>query len=263
MDNKFDPKTYWNERLIQNFDLIGVGDISLTMNYNIWSYKVTKYRLKKIFNKYVSTNKGSILDIGSGTGFVIKIWSLFDKQIYGIDISQTAIEQLTEKFPKSSFFEIDAGSQDLPFDDNSIQTVSAASVLYHLVEDHSLEKLLQNVHRVLQPNGYFIFSDIFIHNNNFNIEHQKCRSLKDYEYFLEKNNFKIIDRVANYVLFNDPVDSKGKFYPYIWHTITKLSKKYKLFDAVIWPVLFPLEIFLTEIIKESPAQEFIICKVIK
>src|ERR1700744_3251599 len=106
METSFDPKKYWNDRLMQHYDLIGVGDISLSLNYNKWSYKVTAFRLKKIFKKYVSRQTGSILDIGSGTGFVIDIWQRFGKKINGIDISEASVKKLTEKYPDHSFFEV-------------------------------------------------------------------------------------------------------------------------------------------------------------
>jgi SAM-dependent methyltransferase len=259
----FDSKKYWDDRLNQQFDLIGVGDISLTMNYNVWSYKVTRHRLVKLFKKYHQNNFSAILDIGSGTGFVIDIWQHFKVQVKGVDISTTAVKRLSEKYPKHEFYEIDAGLQPLPFLDNSFQVVSASSVLYHIVNDEALDFLLQSVHRVLEPGAYFIFSDNFIHGNNFNITHQNCRTLEDYERILEKNGFEVTDRVANYVLFNDPVDAKGKFYPRIWNLLTKYSKKWKWFDFIIWPLLYPLELVLTSFIKESPSQEIMICKVIK
>lgn len=263
MDLKFDPKKYWDERLSEHYDLIGVGDISLTINYNQWSYKVTKYRLRKIFRKIISNPEAKILDIGSGTGFVIDIWAKQTNKINGIDISSTAISRLKQKYPTFNFFELDAGTNSIPLDDNSLDAVSASSVLYHLVEDSSLSFLLQNVHRVLKNGSYFIFSDNFIHGSFFNIEHQKCRTLESYQKLLRENGFEIVDRIPNYVLFNDPVDAKGKFYPRIWYWLTFLSKKSKLFDALIWPLLYPVEIFLTSVKKESPAQEIMICRVKK
>jgi ubiquinone/menaquinone biosynthesis C-methylase UbiE len=259
----FDPKKYWENRLKQNYDLIGVGDISLTINYNTWSYKISRIVLKKLFKKYLPKKIGAVLDIGSGTGFVIDIWQEFGVQVNGIDISATAVKNLTEKYPCHKFYEIDAGSQSLPFLDNSLQAVSASSVLYHVIDDESLDELLKSVHRVLESGGFFIFSDNFIHGKNLNITHQKCRTLEDYERALQKNGFEIIDRVANYVLFNDPVDASSKFYPRIWGFLTSFSKKWKWFDTIIWPMLFPLEFLLTLNRKESPAQEIMICKSLK
>jgi ubiquinone/menaquinone biosynthesis C-methylase UbiE len=260
---KFIPKDYWEKRLSENYDLIGVGDISLTMNYNIWSYKVTRHRLKKTFKRYLPNNNETILDIGSGTGFVIDILQHFDVQINGIDISSTAVKKLSEKYPQHKFYEIDAGIQLLPFSNSSLSVVSAASVLYHVIDDKALDYLLENVHRVMKTGGYFIFSDNFIQGNNMKITHQNCRTLEDYEKAMKKHGFEIIDRVPNYVLFNDPVDASNKFYPRIWNLLTKFSKKWKWFDFIIWPCLFPIEILLTSLMKESPAQEIMICKVIK
>jgi ubiquinone/menaquinone biosynthesis C-methylase UbiE len=233
------------------------------MNYNIWSYKVTRHILKKLFQKYLPKNNGAVLDIGSGTGFVIEIWQQLGLDISGIDISSTAVQRLSEKFPACKFYEIDAGSQPLPFADNSFKAISASSVLYHVVEDEAIDYLLQNVHRVLEPGAYFIFSDNFIHDNNMIITHQKCRSLEEYEKILRRNGFEITSRVSNYVLFNDPLDTTGKFYPRVWSILSRFSRKWKWFDAIIWPSLYPLELLLTSIIKESPTQEIMICKVIK
>lgn len=259
----FDSKKYWDERLTNHYDLMGVGDISHTLNYNKWSYKVTKQRLKYLFKKYVPAGNGSVLDIGAGTGFVIDIWQGFQKQINGIDISATAVKQLSKKYPAHIFFEVDAGKEELPFADNSLQAVSASSVLYHIVEDEALVKLLSSIHRVLLPGGFFIFSDNFVHTQNRIISHQKCRTLEEYEIMLRSNGFEIVDRVANYVLFNQPVDANGRFFRKTWRILTLTSKKYKWFDAVIWPLLYPVELFLTKVLKESPAQEIMICKVIK
>lgn len=257
----FDPKKYWDDRLANHYDLIGVGDISLGYNYNKWSYSVTRKILKKLFSKYVNSSGDiAVLDIGSGTGFVIEIWQSLGMKVTGIDISATAVKNLSIKFPSSAFLEFDIGSGKLPLEDNKFDCISAASVLYHIVDDKALSQALDNIHRILKPGGYFIFSDNFVHNTEYNITHQKCRTLSEYEQALKEKGFDIIDRLPNYVLMNDPVDAKGKFYPRVWSLLTRLSKKSKMFDAIIWPALYPVELFLTANMKESPAQEFMICK---
>ncbi|HTB53350.1 MAG TPA: class I SAM-dependent methyltransferase [Ferruginibacter sp.] len=260
----FDPKKYWDDRLNQHYDLIGVGDISLGMNYNKWSYNITRKILRRLFIRHsVLPKNDNVLDIGCGTGFVVEIWQSLGKKLTGIDISTTAINRLQEKFPEFSFMEFDIGSGRLDLPDNKFGICSAASVLYHIIDDNSLDRALGNIHRVLQPNGIFIFSDNFNHNSEYSITHQKCRTLFEYEKALLKNGFEIVERVPNYVLMNDPVDAKTKFYPRLWNLFTRLSKKSKLMDAIIWPALYPVELLLTSVMKESPAQEFMICKAIK
>jgi ubiquinone/menaquinone biosynthesis C-methylase UbiE len=260
----FDARKYWDERLNDHYDLVGVGDISLGMNYNKWSYKVTRKILVRLFKKYSAgfENK-KVLDIGPGTGFVVNVWKSLNKDLTGVDISATAVRNLKAQFPEYSFLEFDMGSGKLQIPDNTFAVCSAASVLYHIVDDQALDVALANIHRVLQKDGMLIFSDNFIHDGQYNITHQKCRTLHDYETALKRSGFEILERVPNYVLMNDPVDARGGLYPKLWSLFTRLSAKSKFLNAIIWPSLYPVELMLTSILKESPAQEFMICKAIK
>ncbi len=67
----------------------------------------------------------------------------------GIDISSTAINRLKEKYPLHECYEKEAGTHPIPFLDNTIKVVTASSVLYHLLEDESLDFLMKRVPRVL------------------------------------------------------------------------------------------------------------------
>lgn len=260
MDNAFDPKRYWDDRLKAHYDLVGVGDISLSMNYNIWSYRVSRHRLRTVFRRHVPAGAGAVLDIGSGTGFVVGIWDGLGKRVTGIDISATAVGRLRELFPSHAFLEADAGREELSLADGSVQCVSAASVLYHVIGDEDIVRVLRTVRRVLRPDGCFIFSEKFIHKGRFSITHQKCRTLHEYERLLAENGFEVVERCANYVLFDDPVDARGRLFPAIWSRLTQWSNRHRWFDALIWPLLYPLELLLTSVMRESPAQEIMVCR---
>lgn len=264
MNLMFDAKQYWETRLQTHFDLVGVGDISLSQNYNRWSYKVTRKILRKLLHKYSSNkiNKNA-LDIGSGTGFVINIWQSLGISVTGIDISATAVNRLKKSYPDYTFLEADIGKEKTTLPENTFSICSAASVLYHIVDDEALNRALQNIHSLLQEDGIFIFSENFIHHKVFTTSHQKCRTLEEYETALKSNGFEIMGRVPNYVLMNEPVDTKEKMYPRIWNLLTSLSRKSKLLDQIIWPAVYPVELLLTSILKESPAQEFMICRAVK
>lgn len=260
----FNNKKYWEERLQKQYDLQGVGDISLSPNYNRWSYKVTEKVLKRLINTYTGniTNKKA-MDIGSGTGFVVQVLKEMGKDVTGVDISTTAVNKLSERYPNFRFVEFDMGSGPVDLTENSFGCCTAASVLYHIVDDEALSIALKNVHHVLQKDGIFIFSDNFVHDKPFNVTHQKCRTLKEYETLLKESGFEIINRVPNYVLMNDPIDARSKFYPRLWSRFVNYSEKSKAFDAFIWRFLYPIESLLVNVMKESPAQEFMICRAIK
>lgn len=260
----FDAKQYWETRLHAHYDLVGVGDISLSSNYNKWSYKVTERILKSLLKKYTGAkNNCNVLDIGSGTGFVVGIWKSLGKNVTGIDISATAVANLKKSYPGFQFLESDIGSRQLDVAAGSFSSCTAASVLYHIVDDAALETALRNIHELLEKDGVFIFSENFIRHKVFNTVHQKCRTLNDYETAVKKAGFEILDRVPNYVLLNEPVDTQGKAYPRIWNALTTLSKRSKFWDSVVWPAVYPLELLLTSLLKESPAQEFMICRAVK
>lgn len=259
----FDAKQYWESRLSGRYDLTAVGDISLSDNYNKWSYKVTRRVLKRLFQKYSTQADKQALDIGSGTGFIVSIWKELNRSVTGIDISATAVKNLKQSFPEERFIEFDLGAGPIDLPDNSFDQCSAASVLYHIVDDEALKRALANIHRLLKPNGYFIFSENFIHESERDIVHQKIRTLADYEQLVQEAGFKIINRVPNYVLFNDPVDARGKFYPRLWSWNIRLSRRFPFYDRLIWPLLFPVELLLTRLLRESPAQELMICQAVK
>ena len=257
---EFDNKTYWNNRLENSYNLIGVGDITLSMNYNKWSYKVTKHVLKRLLKKYNDSANNEVLDIGSGTGFVVEILQGLNKKVTGVDISSNAVRKLSVKFPESKFLNVDIGKELLATPNNTYSTCVASSVLYHIVADQELEFALHNIHNALRPGGIFIFSDNFIHSDEYNVTHQKCRTLDEYERFLASSGFAIVERAPNYYLMNDPVDTKGKILKYLWHFNCKFSRSSTLYDGLVWPSLYPIELLLTRFWKESPAQEFMICR---
>jgi SAM-dependent methyltransferase len=260
----FDNRKYWDERLKEQYNLLGVGYGDLSINYNKWSYKVTEKILFKLFKKYGGGNGAKVLDIGSGTGFVVSIWDRLGKSVTGIDISKTAVENLSKIYPRHKFVEFDVGSGKVDLSDNSYDCISSASVLYHIVDDKALDTALANVHRLLKKDGIFIFSDNFLKNGeSFVMEHQKCRSLEDYKKLLAKNNLEIISKIPNYVLLNHPINDSGLFYKRIWMRATGYSKRSKFFDSMIWRLLYPIELLLVNIKKETPAQEFMICKAVK
>lgn len=101
-------------------------------------------------------NEKNVLDLGTGTGKVLK--TLKNQypygNYYGIDIS----EAMMSKIEKSYGFNLSVGrAENLEcFKDNFFDAVTARMVLHH-AED--LDKVMKEVYRVLKPGGKFIICE--------------------------------------------------------------------------------------------------------
>jgi ubiquinone/menaquinone biosynthesis C-methylase UbiE len=100
----------------------------------------------------------SLLDVGCGTGNILRFAVKYFKQVTGADISEEMLE-LSKKYTKNLVL---ADATKLPFEDNKFDVVSAYSVLHHL---YNPLPAINEMFRVCKkdgvvytdndPNGYF------------------------------------------------------------------------------------------------------------
>jgi predicted TPR repeat methyltransferase len=214
--------------------------------------------MKSLGIDFSTTN---ILDIGSGTGFYIKRWKqLRVKSITGSDITLVAVEKLKSGFPHDEFFQMDIGDDSAGLHQYRYDIISAFDVLFHIMDDHQFEKALQNISILLKPGGLFLFSDNFLHKKPEKAFDQVNRSLKSIIQVLDETGFYIVKRVPMFVLMANPIDSDNQLLKLFWRII-KSSIARKEAIGFVWGVtLYPLELILTSLLKESPTTEMMICK---
>ncbi len=101
--------------------------------------------------KVIDPVEGAVLDVGCHAGtftqFVLKC--IKSRDIYGIDISHSAIDRIRKKIPYGHFEVADAGN--LPFRDNFFDAIFCLEVLEHV--DNPLE-VLGEIRRVMKKDGY-------------------------------------------------------------------------------------------------------------
>ncbi|MDA3896543.1 MAG: class I SAM-dependent methyltransferase [Desulfobacteraceae bacterium] len=117
----------------------------------------------KLMNEEIHRNNlcvRSILDFGCGTGNALKyIHKYFpEASYYGIDVSKQSIQQARTQGSTDLFFYYEGNR--LPFENNSFDIVFA-SVVFHHISLISHTPLIEDIHRVLNPNGGFF---LFEHN---------------------------------------------------------------------------------------------------
>lgn len=96
-----------------------------------------------------------VLDLGCGTGRIIKDLKDLGADVVGCDISEKMLEIARKKFANVEFHKADA--YDLPFEDKSFDVVVALFVVVHL---RDLEKAFDEMYRILKPGGHLIVSNI-------------------------------------------------------------------------------------------------------
>ncbi len=109
-----------------------------------------------LVNKYITKNSFSLLDAGTASGEFAKVVKKVKPQakVYGVDI---------EDYRKDTeggfdgFFEVDLNISRLPFEDNTMDYVTAWCLIPHLENPYNFTR---EASRVLRPEGLFMFSVI-------------------------------------------------------------------------------------------------------
>jgi SAM-dependent methyltransferase len=105
--------------------------------------------LKYLFARYLSGRPAHVLELGCGTGYVLKgLSELKNLQLTGAEIYLEALVQARRRLPSVRFVQADAAR--LPFD-SEFDAIGAFDVLEHVQED---ERVLVQIHRALKPSGF-------------------------------------------------------------------------------------------------------------
>jgi ubiquinone/menaquinone biosynthesis C-methylase UbiE len=100
------------------------------------------------------------LDIGCGTGRVLKHLSQFVNHVYGIDVSAAMIELALESMGGRTnvHLQVSSGKDLSEFDDCMFNLVYSIGVFQHIPRSVVYKDYFPEVYRVLRPGGYFIFT---------------------------------------------------------------------------------------------------------
>ena len=97
------------------------------------------------------TKDRNILEIGSGKGALVSYLSKKGYRITGTDISLLALRVAVKNDPQNQY--LGADGFDLPFKNNTFDLVLSFDVFEHIPDT---DKHLEEVKRVLKPNGYYL-----------------------------------------------------------------------------------------------------------
>jgi len=123
--------------------------------YNILREKNETLEFSYKLHEYKNFAGKKVLDVGCGNGYVLEKYAQEGAEVFGIDITHTAIDLCWKRFSfsnsKGNFQE--ANAEALPFESNFFDCVSSMGVLHHTPET---QKAINEVFRVLKPGGRVI-----------------------------------------------------------------------------------------------------------
>jgi len=259
----FDPQIYWEMRLRTNSGLSGVGYIGMGEGYNHWLYKVRqRVFLRAVSRLPVDWAGAKVVDVGSGNGFYIERWKELEVgTVIGTDLTGASIEYLRKRFPNDPFYQVDIGGTLIqPLKNGFYDIVTAFDVLFHIVDDTRYQRAIENIYGLLKPGGWFIFSENFLHERIERRPHQVSRCLGDIMECLRRSNFRVVRRMPMFVLMNDPIDQRSRLIRWGWHSFSTLVRRVNWLGLALGMILYPMELFLTGCLKESPTTEMMICR---
>lgn len=98
---------------------------------------------------------GKILDIGCAFGYFLKRAAPLFQELYGLDISDFAIERAKKELPRAELRVLNIDQTELPYPDEYFDLITAFDVLEHT---SSIPQSLNKIIRKLKRGGYLIFS---------------------------------------------------------------------------------------------------------
>ncbi|MBA3301465.1 MAG: class I SAM-dependent methyltransferase, partial [Thermoleophilaceae bacterium] len=180
MTERYEARRYWSERLESRFDLSGTGHQDYSPAYNEWLYKA-KHRALDRALKGVILPGDRVLDIGSGTGWVVENLLRRGAAVTGCDIAPVSVERLSDRFPDTTFHQCQIGAEPLPGEDGSYDIVTAMDVIYHVTDDQAFEAGLAEIARVLGPGGHLVATDRLGEENHDDADHVRFRSRRTWD----------------------------------------------------------------------------------
>lgn len=178
--------------------------------YEIFSIAEDGEQKVQEYLKELSKDK-IVLDAGCGTGKFLPSIESVSKKYIGLDLSNDQLSKAKLKSKKNSLF-INSSLEKIDLEDNSVDLIISTWVLGTITNIDERNKCLDELKRVLKPNG-----EIILVENDENSEFEEIRNrikdtrTKDYNNWILSNQFKVDKRIDTYFNFNSLEEAKECF----------------------------------------------------
>ena len=130
-------------------------------------HMMTNIESSDVFYPYTAdclpkTNGAKILDLGCGTGLELEHYFKINPsaKITGIDLTESMLNALRNKFPEKNLTLICGSYFDVPFGENTFDAAVSVESLHHFTKEEKIP-LYAKLCKALKDGGYFILTDYF------------------------------------------------------------------------------------------------------
>lgn len=115
----------------------------------------------------------TVLDLGCGTGLELEEYFKINPtaKITGIDLSEGMLNALSEKFKDKDITLIKGSYFDVPFGENLFDAAVSVESLHHFTKEEKIP-LYKKLYSGLKENGYFILTDYFAPDDEYETFYQ-------------------------------------------------------------------------------------------
>ncbi len=195
----YEPRTFWEDRLREQFDLRGTGEPGLSLEYNRACYALRRFVLDRALARAGFDPRGrKVLDVGCGTGFFVEYYLGRGAQVTGMDLTEASVAGLSGRFPQARFVRADLADHPLA---ESFDLVNIFDVFFHITDDVRWQAAVVHAARAVAPGGLLVYTDVFAPPAGL-AAHNRTRPLDRHRELLEQQGLRIESLEPTHVLLN-------------------------------------------------------------
>ncbi len=258
----FDARAYWEGHHARGVSLDTVGWTGLGRAFNGWMYAVRRHVFKRVVPRMVPiTAETRILDIGSGTGFYLRLWrELGARRIEGSDLSERAVSALGAAHPAVPIHVLDIGGETLPPSTGGYDAVSAMDMLFHIVDDDAYRQAIANLGALVRPGGHVVLTENLLDGRVEKAPAQTSRSEDEILGLLRDAGLEPVTCAPAFVLLNGPVDSTNRWLHRWWNLLTRVVSFHEALGWSLGAALMPVELIAVRLVRRGPSTKLLVCR---
>jgi SAM-dependent methyltransferase len=132
-------------------------EIATVYDESLPAHVVEHYLRKRTAFVAACCPRGSVLDVGCGTGALAQRLAGIGYDVVGVDPSQGMLEVMRVRSPETRA--VKASGTSLPFDDDSFDLVLTVAAMHHIADPDGIRRTLAEMVRVAKPSGRILVWD--------------------------------------------------------------------------------------------------------